>query len=115
MIVPCVVRTRVGGNAWEVTFPSLPGYSLWLDSDWDQHSFAQACGRVPADTDPLCPEFVDLDPETITACPDDYLDAATADVVLCPKCDNGPMMPPAYPGDYYDCAACGHSQPMETP
>lgn len=126
-LIPCKVRSEVGGNLWVVRFPGHPGKSLALQSDWDQHTFAQACGKGTPDTTPVSdPLFTDLDPETITQCPDDYLAVTQtdppgrfrpeghplADVCECPECGSGSVSLPEHPGDYFDCDSCGHSWPM---
>lgn len=76
-LIRCNVESVCGGNAWEVTFPGHPGKSLFLQTDWDRHAFAAACGKADGDKNPSNDRrFIDLDPSDIDQCPDDYLDAA---------------------------------------
>lgn len=57
-----------------VSFPDHPDFELFLQSDWDQASFANACGLIES-SDPQL--LADVDLEDITQCPDEYLSVAS--------------------------------------
>lgn len=78
--VPCEVEEHC--TAWLVTFED--GRTLLLQTDYDQASFAVACGVVDSTPDwdgrpstlPEPEQFYSLDCTDITHCPDCYLDIA---------------------------------------
>lgn len=73
-VVKCEVE-RLSYGPWIVTFPDYPNKEIFLQSDWDQASFANSCGLIPTDS-PSSQEFIDCDPEDIIFCSDEYLNVA---------------------------------------
>jgi hypothetical protein len=72
-MIPCnVEQLRYGPIV--VTFPDSDK-ELFLQSDYDQASFAHGCGKISTDS-PSDKDFVGLDFEEITECPEEYLDVA---------------------------------------
>ena len=69
-MTPCKV-TEVVAWQWSVDFPD--GRSVYLSTDSDCLAFAENCGVVDGQYDP---RWMALDPESITQCPDEYLEVA---------------------------------------
>ena len=71
MLIPCKVRWDVAGS-WLVTFPASEK-SLFLQSEEGRWQFARDCGKIEGQYDP---KWLDLDPETIEKCPEEYFEIA---------------------------------------
>lgn len=71
--VRCAVWQHRHG-AWTVRFHDHPGRELFLQSDWDQASFAHNAGAISS---PDPDNLADFDPETISSCSDEYLSVLT--------------------------------------
>lgn len=73
-MIPCTVEWHAGC----VLLVRFPGTRLTTDfqSDWEQATFAYACGAIPSD-DPGSLEWGLCDPTEITSCPEEYREMAT--------------------------------------
>jgi hypothetical protein len=71
-LLPGMVRCEVTEDRIGNITVTIPGHKgeLFMQSDWDQASFACNCGLIET-SDPLL--LADVDLEDITQCPDDYI------------------------------------------